>query len=277
MKKIVSLVLIACMLFAFAGCSSSDKEVLTVALSPDFAPMEFVDITKSGQDQYVGFDVSLAKFIAEELGMELKIEPMSFNACQVAVETKSVDMAISGFSWTEKRAENYNLSDYYYAGDNETEQVIITSKANEGKLVSASDYSGLKVGAQTASLQLDLCSSQLPSDAEIVEVGDLNTALLMLKSGDIDALAVAAGNAEVLIANNPEVALSGFEFEVDPTYTANVILLNKDDDELLAKVNEILAKGYKSGYYETWYEEARALAESDNAQQVIIEDEESEG
>lgn len=277
MKKIVSLVLIACMLFAFAGCSSSDKEVLTVALSPDFAPMEFVDITKSGQDQYVGFDVSLAKFIAEELGMELKIEPMSFNACQVAVETKSVDMAISGFSWTEKRAENYNLSDYYYAGDNETEQVIITSKANEGKLVSASDYSGLKVGAQTASLQLDLCNSQLPSDAEIVEVGDLNTALLMLKSGDIDALAVAAGNAEVLIANNPEVALSGFEFEVDPKYTANVILLNKDDDELLAKVNEILAKAYESGYYETWYEEALALAESDNAQEVIIEDEESEG
>lgn len=274
MKKIVSLVLIACMLFAFAGCSSSDKPVLTVALSPDFAPMEFVDISKTGQDQYVGFDVTLANFIADELGMELKIEPMSFSACQVAVETKSVDMAISGFSWTEERAANYNLSDYYYAGDNETEQVIITSKANEGKLVSASDYSGLKVGAQAASLQLDLCKSQLPSDCEIVEIVDLTTALLMLKSGDIDALAVATGNAEVLISNNSEdVALSGFVFEVDPKYTANVILLNKEDNELLAQVNEILAKAYEAGYYDVWYEEALALAEGENAADVAYDDE----
>ncbi|MBQ2900078.1 MAG: transporter substrate-binding domain-containing protein [Oscillospiraceae bacterium] len=274
MKKLVTLILALSMIFAFAGCGASDKPVLKVALSPDFAPMEFVDITKSGQDQYVGFDVTLANFIADELGMELKIEPMSFNACQVAVETKSVDMSISGFSWTEDRAENYNLSDYYYAGDNETEQIIITSKALEGKLATAADYSGLKVGAQVASLQYDLCKSQLPEDCEIVEIVDLTTALLMLKSGDIDALAVATGNADVLISNNSEdVALSGFIFEVDPKYTANVILLNKEDDELLAKVNKILAKAYENGYYDVWYEEALALAEGENAADVTYDDE----
>ncbi|MBP1575040.1 MAG: transporter substrate-binding domain-containing protein [Oscillospiraceae bacterium] len=274
MKKIVSLILVACMLFAFAGCGASGKEVLKVALSPDFAPMEFVDVSKSGQDAYVGFDVTLANFIADELGMELEIVPMSFNACQVAVETKSVDMSISGFSWTEQRAENYNLSDYYYAGDNETEQVIVTTKENEGKFTSAADFSGLKVAAQTASLQLDLCKSQLPEDCEIVEVGDLTTAFLQLKNGDFDALALATGNAEVFIANNPnDVAMSGFIFEVDPKYTANVILLNKDSDDLLAKVNEILAKAYENGYYDVWYEEALALAEGENAADVSYDDE----
>lgn len=274
MKKIVSLILVACMLFAFAGCGVSGKEVLKVALSPDFAPMEFVDVSKSGQDAYVGFDVTLANFIADELGMELEIVPMSFNACQVAVETKSVDMSISGFSWTEQRAENYNLSDYYYAGDNETEQVIVTTKENEGKFTSAADFSGLKVAAQTASLQLDLCKSQLPEDCEIVEVGDLTTAFLQLKNGDFDALALATGNAEVFIANNPnDVAMSGFIFEVDPKYTANVILLNKDSDDLLAKVNEILAKAYENGYYDVWYEEALALAEGENAADVSYDDE----
>ena len=274
MKKIVSLILVACMLFAFAGCGASGKEVLKVALSPDFAPMEFVDVSKSGQDSYVGFDVTLANFIADELGMELEIVPMSFNACQVAVETKSVDMSISGFSWTEQRAENYNLSDYYYAGDNETEQVIVTTKENEGKFTSAADFSGLKVAAQTASLQLDLCKSQLPEDCEIDEVGDLTTAFLQLKNGDFDALALATGNAEVFIANNPnDVAMSGFIFEVDPKYTANVILLNKDSDDLLAKVNEILAKAYENGYYDVWYEEALALAEGENAADVSYDDE----
>ena len=87
--------------------------VLSVALSPDFAPMEFVDSSKSGQEQYVGFDVTLAKYIADYIGVELNVEPMSFDACQTAVYTASVPMSISGYSWTEERAENYELSDYY--------------------------------------------------------------------------------------------------------------------------------------------------------------------
>lgn len=81
--------------------------VLTVALSPDFSPMEFVDSSKTGQDQYVGFDITLAKYIAENLGVELVIEPMGFDASQTAVYTGSVPMSISGYSWTEDRAENY--------------------------------------------------------------------------------------------------------------------------------------------------------------------------
>ncbi len=91
---------------------------LTVAISPDFAPMEFVDVSKSGQDQYVGFDVTLAKFIAEELGLTLVIKPMSFDACQAAVQTGSVAMSISGSCWTTARNESFNLSDCSYAGAN---------------------------------------------------------------------------------------------------------------------------------------------------------------
>ena len=82
MKKIIALALsLILVLGIFAGCSGkNDKPTLKVAISPDFAPMEFVDPTKTGQDQFVGFDVSLSKFIAEELGMELEIMPMDFDA-----------------------------------------------------------------------------------------------------------------------------------------------------------------------------------------------------
>lgn len=284
MKKIVSIILALCMMLAFAGCGASETDdsltkiqdagVLKVALSPDFAPMEFVDTSKSGQDSYVGFDVTLAKYIAEELGVELEIMPMSFNACQVAVGTKSVDMSISGFSWTEERAENYNLSDYYYAGENETEQVIITVKDNEGTFTSADSFSGKKVGAQTASLQLNLCNEQLPEDCEIVEVGDLTTAFLQLKNGDFDALAVAKGQADVFIANNPDdVAFSGFEFVVAEESEANVILLPKDSNALLEKVNELLAVAYAEGYYDGWYNDAMELAGAETAADVTYDDE----
>ena len=273
--KIMALILaLTLCLGLFAGCGASGKEVLKVALSPDFAPMEFVDVSKSGQDSYVGFDVTLANFIADELGMELEIVPMSFNACQVAVETKSVDMSISGFSWTEDRAENYNLSDYYYAGENETEQVIITLAANDGAFPEATSFSGKKVAAQNASLQLELCKSQLPEDCEIVEVGDLTTAFLQLQNGDFDALAVAKGQADVFIANNPDsVVICGFEFEVDAAYEANVIMLPKGADELTAKVNELLAKAYEAGYYGEWYAEALELAGAETAADVTYDDE----
>lgn len=273
MKKLISAALVLAMVLSFAGCNSSKKETLKVATSPDFAPMEFVDSGKKGQDSYVGFDITLAKYIAEGLGKELEIVPMSFDACQVAVEVGSVDMSISGFSWTAKRAENYNMSDYYYAGDNETEQTIVTTKANEGKFTSAADFSGKKIAAQTASLQLDLCKEQLPADCEIVEVGDLTTAFLQLQNGDFDGIAVAVGQAKVFISNNAETtALSGFDFEVDPKSVGNVVLMPKGADELTAKVNEILAKAYNEGLYEKWYADALELSGVETAQEVSYDD-----
>ena len=273
MKKLISAALVLAMVLSFAGCNSSKKETLKVATSPDFAPMEFVDSGKKGQDSYVGFDITLAKYIAEGLGKELEIVPMSFDACQVAVEVGSVDMSISGFSWTAKRAENYNMSDYYYAGDNETEQTIVTTKANEGKFTSAADFSGKKIAAQTASLQLDLCKEQLPADCEIVEVGDLTTAFLQLQNGDFDGIAVAVGQAKVFISNNAETtALSGFNFEVDPKSVGNVVLMPKGADELTAKVNEILAKAYNEGLYEKWYADAVELSGVETAQEVSYDD-----
>lgn len=275
MKKIISAILVLAMVLSFAGCNggSSQKETLKVATSPDFAPMEFVDSSKKGQESYVGFDITLAKYIADGLGKELEIVPMSFDACQVAVEVGSVDMSISGFSWTETRAENYNMSDYYYAGDNETEQTIVTTKANEGKFTSAADFSGKKVAAQTASLQLDLCKAQLPEDCEIVEVGDLTTAFLQLQNGDFDAIAVAMGQAQVFIANNEETtALSGFNFEVDPKSVGNVVLLPKGADELTAQINELLAKAQADGLYEQWYNDALELSGVETAQEVSYDD-----
>ena len=283
MKKLFALLLTLALSVSMVACSSAPassettedgetKEILKVALSPDFAPMEFVDLSKTGQDQYVGFDVTLAKYIAEELGMELEICPMSFDACQAAVSTGKVDMSISGFSWTEDRAENYNISDYYQAGENETEQVTITIKGNEDKYATADSYAGVKVGAQTASLQEELCKSQL-TGCEIVAVGDINTGILQLKKGDFVAMAVADGNADAIIASNPDIVKTGFEFEVDPKYTDNVILLPKGDDDMTTKVNSILAKAKAAGLYDTWYNEALELAGVDTAADVSYDDE----
>ena len=245
--------------------------VLYVTLSPDFAPMEFVDSSKDGQEQYVGFDVTLAKYIADYIGVDLVIEPMSFDACQTAVYTGSVPMSISGYSWTEERGENYEISDHYYAGDNETEQVILIKKTDADKYTSAEGFSGVDVGAQNASLQMNLLTSQLP-DANPITIGDLGVGVLELQNGSIEALAVAKGNAEMILDSNPDLMICSWEFEVAAEYEANVILITKGETALLNVVNEALAKAYADGLYGTWYEDAVALAKTENAAEVSVED-----
>lgn len=278
MKKFIAILLaVLTMTAVLAGCGSSsagentaastaadDGEfktvtpgVLTVATSPDFAPMEFIDPDKEGQDMYVGFDITLAKYVAEQLGLELVIMPMSFDACQTAVYAGTVDAAISGFSWTEERAENYNMSHYYHAGNNEDKQILITLASNGDKFATADSLKGAKIGAQNASLQQSLTTEQLP-DSTLVLFTDLGTGVMQLMNGDFDCIAVADGNADSIIANNPQVAKSGFEFEVDEKYTGNVIMLKKGADALTEAVNEAIDSS--KDQWDTWYQEAKATS-----------------
>ena len=239
--------------------AADTEDTIVVATSPDFAPMEFVDTSRTGEDQYVGFDVLLANDIANKLRKKLVIEPMSFDAVQAAVQTGKVDMGISGFSWTEERAENYQLTRWYKAGENETEQTVITTKANEGKLTTAESYAGLKVGAQGGSLQKTMVETQLP-DAELVLYDNLNDAATALMTGKIDALAVATGNGESFISANPDdLVMTGFNFVVDDLYKNNVVMINKENKELCEQVNAILDQEEADNVWDGWYEASQML------------------
>ena len=285
MKAVLALLMAAAMILSLSVCAFADgkteldaiKEagVLTVALSPDFAPMEFVDSSKQGQEQYVGFDVTLAKYIAEELGVKLEIQAMSFDACQTAVAMGAVDMSISGYSWTEARAENFELSDYYYAGDNESKQVLLIKAENAEKFTKPEDFKGATVGAQNASLQMMLVEEQLP-DATPYTVGEIGVGVMELQSGNIEALAVADGNADAILVSNPDLVKCSWEFEVSEAYEANVIMMHKGHTALLEAVNAALAKAYDNGWYGEWYIEAKEMAGLETATEVSIEDEAAE-
>ena len=286
MKKLICLLLALMMTLSLVACGSKadtttdDKTndasaaepanalekikadgVLTVALSPDFSPMEFVDSSKTGQDQYVGFDVTLAKYIAENLGVELQIEAMGFDASQTAVYT--------GYSWTEERAASYELSDYYYAGENETRQALLVKKENADKYASPEDLAGKDVGAQNASLQMQLVTEQM-SDANPVAIGDITVGVMELKSGNIEALAVAYGNAEMIVDANPDLVICTWEFDVKAEYSANVIMMQKGETELLDAVNAILAQAKEANLYDGWYKDAVELGKSENAKELTL-------
>ena len=302
MSKILCMLLSVAMLLSLAACGSSantaakgeanlaaayDKYLsgfstngtngtLTVAMSPDFAPQEFYDVAKSGDDAIVGFDVLLSNYLAQELDMNLVIKPMSFDAVLAAVQTGNVDIGISGFSWTYERAQNYEISDYYIAGDNETEQSIICLKENEGKFTKPEDFVGSKIGYQGASLQQILVEETFGDlDVDISNVfSDLGTAVEALKAKQIDFLAVAHGNGESIIASaSDSIAFSGFDFEVDEIYKNNVCLLQKGNTELLEKVNTALAKALENDYYSGWYDACKVYAGVSTLDELGFDDE----
>ena len=267
MKKLFCAALAAAMLMAtMSGCGSSQNRLekilesgkLVLATSPDFAPLEFEDLS-SGEAQYVGSDIELAKYIAEKLGVELEISAMDFSAVQAAIPSGQADIAISGFARTEERAQNMELSTPF----NITEdggQTVLVAKGEGANYTAAEDFSGLQIGAQNGSLQYNLVSSQLPEDVEIVPVGSLNDGVLMLETGKIDALASDLSNAELLLESHDGIETTDFMFEYDSE--GNVAAVKKGETELIEAVNEIIEEVNELGLYDQWKEEATELAKS---------------
>ena len=276
MKKILCIVLALVMTASLSAAAFADTVddikkagVLTVALSPDFSPMEFVDSSKEGQDAYVGFDVTLAKYIAEYLGVALEIQAMSFDACQTAVAMGAVDMSISGYAATPTRAENFELSDPYYTEDDTTGQVLLIKAENADKYTSAESFAGVDVGAQNASLQMDLVTSQLP-DAKPYTIGEIGVGVLELQSGNIEAMAVAEANGLQIIANNPDLVIASWQFDYESA--GNVVLIQKGNTALLEAVNTALAQAYEAAVYSGWYAEALEIAAGESALEVSVEE-----
>ncbi len=267
MKKLFCAALAAAMLMAtMSGCGSSQNRLekikesgkLVLATSPDFAPLEFEDLS-SGEAQYVGSDIELAKYIAEKLGVELEISAMDFSAVQAAIPSGQADIAISGFARTEERAQNMELSTPF----NITEdggQTVLVAKGQGANYTAAEDFSGLQIGAQNGSLQYNLVSSQLPEDVEIVPVGSLNDGVLMLETGKIDALASDLSNAELLLESHDGIETTDFMFEYSSE--GNVAAVKKGETELIEAVNEIIEEVNELGLYDQWKDEATELAKS---------------
>ena len=266
--KLTCSVLCAALLTAsLSGCGSSQNRLekikesgkLVLATSPDFAPLEFEDLS-SGEKKYVGSDIELAKYIAEQLGVELQISAMDFSAVQAAIPSGQADIAISGFAKTEERAQNMELSVPFNTDDEQTGQGLLVKKGEGASYSSADVFSKKKIGAQNGSLQYNLVTSQLPEDVEIVPVGSLNDGVLMLETGRIDALASDVANAELLLESHKEIELADFAFEYESE--GNVAAVKKGETELIEAVNEIIEEVNEKGLYKQWKDESTELAKS---------------
>ncbi|MEG1558183.1 MAG: transporter substrate-binding domain-containing protein [Oscillospiraceae bacterium] len=286
MKKFIALLLALMLVFSLAACGKKDEAgtaekdkpteapanalekikssgKLIVATSPDYAPVEFLDPDKSGQEQFVGSDIELAKYIAKELGVEVVFEAIAFETIPAAVSQGTADIGISGFSWRKDRADTMDLSDMYFA--QEAGQKLLVLKGNEKAFSKAEDFSGKSVACQNGSLQQTLVEEQLPSDVKIELVTNIGDAIMMLTTKKIDAVALSGENAQSYCNNYPDLSIADFIFKIeDEGYLA---MMKKGETELVAEINKIISKVVAENMYQKWFDDANAYANKIGAAQ----------
>lgn len=271
-KKWIALTMVgamACSMTAFAEESTEVQTVtagkLTVATSPDFAPYEFYAIDEDGTPTLAGFDVALAQYIADYMGLELEMVPVDFDGVLTELQTKSVDLGMAGLSPDPAREGAMDFSDIYYEGG----QSLVTLKDNAETYNSfeAINSSDVTVGAQTASIQLDLAHTNSP-DADIISLPKVTDIIAELLAGKMDAAYIETDVALSYQKNYPELELV---LDVPYDVEGSAIGVCKGNEALLAAVNEAIAAAKEDGSLENFIAEANALASGEKYEGLLDE------
>ena len=274
-KKVVACALLGIMTMGFVGCGVADhkttdgnkgegkdllntiqeKGKVVVGMSADYAPYEFHYIDENGKDVIGGFDVDIANEIADALGVDLVIQEMDFDALVAALPAGKVDLVISGMNPTEERAKVVDFSEIYY---NSKHGILVRSE-DADKFKTFKDLEGVKVGVQLGSTQEQIAKAEIPN-VDLQQLANVNNLILELKAGKVDAIVMEKPVAEMAVKSNPELAVG------EPTYEektgGNAVGVAKNNEQLLAKVNEVIKELNETGKMDEYIVKANELAGS---------------
>lgn len=278
MKKLFALLLTMAMVLSLAACGGKKEEPapaeepakteepaapelttvtpgkLTVATSPDFAPYEFYAIDENGNANLAGFDMALAQYIADYLGLELEVVPMDFDGVLAEVTAGNVDLGMAGLSPDPERMEAMDFSDIYYMGG----QSLVVTQENKDKWASleALNDPSVTIGAQLASIQYDLAMENTP-DADVVQLAKVTDVVSELLGGKLDAGYIETVVAESYAKNYPDLYIA---FDVPYEVEGSAVGVVKGNEALLAGVNEAIAAALADGSMDDFVAQANEQA-----------------
>ncbi len=183
-----------------AGDQSLEKVVkkgaLVLGLDDAFPPMGF----RNEDNEIVGFDIDVAREVCKRLGVELRPQPIDWNAKEQELNTGKIDCIWNGFTITPARQEQLNFTEPYVAN---AQVLVVRADAPIFKL---SELMGKQVGLQAGSSAADALEAAVEFRAtlsKVVEFKDNLTALMDLEAGGVDAVVM-----DLLVAND-NIARSG--------------------------------------------------------------------
>ena len=260
MKKMTALLVSVLMILSLITCASADmlsdikeKGQLVVGASVAFPPYEFYFTNpETGEEEYAGFDMSLAKGIAEELGVELVIADQSFAGLITALRAGEIDMIISGMAIRPDRLEVVDFSDTYYTGG----QILMVRAEDAETIKTPEDMTGKIIACQMGSLQVGIMEEQF-ANAEQVVMEKIPLMILDLIQGTVDGVLITDLVAKNYMVLNPgKLAISECPIDYDTTGGCGVAVAKGDNASLLEVVNAYIAKVTTDGTFDSWIDTA---------------------
>lgn len=214
-----------------------EKGVFVLGLDDSFPPMGFRD----EKNQIVGFDIDVAKEVCARLGLEIKLQPISWEAKEQELNTGNIDCIWNGFTITEDRKQNVLFSKPYM----ENRQVLIVMEgSNYSKL---SDFEGKKLALQagsSAANALDGAGDFKGKLNEVVQFDDNMTALMDLEKGGVDVVLMD----EIVARYYIQMKDKGYKVLDEALATEEYgIGFRKNDQKLMEKFQETLDAMAKDG------------------------------
>lgn len=213
------------------------RSLLQIATAPDFCPYEFIDTT-NGANPLVGFDVDLAKAVADSMGYTPTFEILPFTRLVPTLRSQKADFAIAAITPTEERQQLVNFSSVYY----EAQSVIVVRKSSP--VESLGDLSGHRIGVKPGTVHEQLAMA-VP-DAEVVPFDHTSDALQELKTGRIDVALIDRAIAKQYINRQSEFK----RVVIDNEPPAGVAIAFPKDSPLLKTVDRELKRLRRDGTVE---------------------------
>lgn len=233
-----------------------ERGELRVGLSADYAPMEF-EHTVNGKTEYAGVDIDLAKKIAKDNNLKLKIVNMSFDSLLGALKTGKIDIIISGMTSTPERKKQVDFSDSYMM----TKNIMLVKKDKVNEYKDIKDFNNKKVGAQKGTEQEKIAQTEI-ENASITSLSRLPDVILALKSGKVEGVVVEKPVAEAYLKQNPKLGISNVKFNEEEKDT--VIAVPKDSPKLLSQVNKTIKEVKDKGLIDKYMTNAANAMNDDS-------------
>ncbi|HCW7987563.1 TPA: ABC transporter permease subunit [Staphylococcus aureus] len=233
-----------------------ERGELRVGLSADYAPMEF-EHTVNGKTEYAGVDIDLAKKIAKDNNLKLKIVNMSFDSLLGALKTGKIDIIISGMTSTPERKKQVDFSDSYMM----TKNIMLVKKDKVNEYKDIKDFNNKKVGAQKGTEQEKIAQTEI-ENASITSLSRLSDVILALKSGKVEGAVVEKPVAEAYLKQNPKLGISNVKFNEEEKDT--VIAVPKDSPKLLSQINKTIKEVKDKGLIDKYMTNAANAMNDDS-------------
>lgn len=247
-KILLSIVLSVLVL---SGCSASeDTESIIVGLECAYAPFNWTQtdetdssvlIDEDGAGYCDGYDIQIAKAIAEEANRTLVVKKIGWDGLIPALTNGEIDMIVAGMTDTEERRQSVAFSDPYYQSDM---VLIVRNDSTYASAVNLADFKSASVIAQLNTFH-DTIVDQIENVNHLTPLNSFALLTNAVLQGEADAMVSEYPVALSIVNNNPDLTMIQFEagqgFELSFEDTTVSVATRLEDTELIDTINAVLS------------------------------------